>query len=150
MTRDIDIRNMTIRDYQDVHNLWLSTPGMGLNDLDDSREGIEKYLKRNPATCFIALKKGHVIGVILAGHDGRRGFIHHAAVAAEERKQGVGTSLLKAALVALRAENITKVALVVFKKNTIGNEFWEQRGFSVRDDLNYRNQALTELVRIDT
>ena len=61
------IRNMTITDYDYVYDLWLNTPGMGLNNIDDSRQGIEKYLRRNPETCFVAEKDNMIIGVILCG-----------------------------------------------------------------------------------
>lgn len=147
---ETQIRNMTIDDYEKVYDLWISTPGMGLNDLDDSRAGIEKYLKRNPGTCFVAENGSKIVGVILAGNDGRRGFIHHTAVRVEYRKQGIGKRLVDAALDALEQEGIHKVALVVFKRNELGDTFWEKQGFSVREDLNYRNRALTELKRIDT
>ncbi len=144
------IRTMTINDYEKVYSLWLSTPNMGLNNLDDSKEGIAKYLSRNPNTCFVAEKDGEIIGVILSGHDGRRGYIHHAAVNESEQRNGIGTALLNAALSALKDEGINKVALVVFGKNEKGNTFWEKQGFITRDDLNYRNKAITELTRIDT
>ena len=146
----MEIRKMLIEDYDKVYDLWISTPGMGLNDIDDSREGIEKYLLRNPNTCFVAEKDDEIIGVILSGHDGRRGYIHHTAVSVLERKQGIGQSLLEYAMEALKAEGINKVALVVFKRNEIGNDFWQRQGFSVRDDLNYRNKHINELRRIDT
>ena len=141
---------MTIDDYDAVHALWLRTPGMGLNDVDDSREGIARYLRRNPTTSFVAEEAGQVIGVILAGHDGRRGFIHHTCVAVERWDGHIGTRLVDAALDALRAEGITKVAMVVFGRNERGNGFWERLGFSSRPDLVYRNKALAELRRIDT
>lgn len=146
----MNIRVMTALDYDAVYNLWIGTPGMGLNTTDDSREGIEKYLRRNPKTCFIAETDGEILGVILSGHDGRRGFIHHTAVKLSHRNQGVGTLLADAALAALKDEGINKVALVVFKKNEIGNAFWENHGFLCRDDLNYRNKNLIALERIDT
>jgi len=146
----MEIRKMLIEDYDKVYDLWISTPGMGLNDIDDSQEGIEKYLLRNPNTCFVAEKDDEIIGVILSGHDGRRGYIHHTAVSVLERKQGIGQSLLEYAMEALKAEGINKVALVVFKRNEIGNDFWQRQGFSVRDDLNYRNKHINELRRIDT
>src|SRR5690606_11781284 len=111
---------MTIDDYDSVYNLWMNTPGIGLNDLDDSREGIERYLKRNPKTCFVAEKDNKIIGTILCGNDGRRGFIYHAAVSPEERNNGVGSALVEAALNALKKEGINKVALVVFSDNQIG------------------------------
>ena len=144
------IRKMTIDDYDNIYKLWLSTPGMGLNDIDDSKSGIEKYLKRNPETCFVAEKVNTIIGVIMCGNDGRRGYIHHTAVAISERNNGVGTALVNAALDALHKEEITKVALVVFSKNELGNAFWEKRGFTIREDLVYRNKAISELTRIDT
>ena len=144
------IRKMTIDDYDNIYSLWINTPGMGLNDIDDSRSGIEKYLRRNPETCFVAENDNTIVGVIMCGNDGRRGYIHHTAVALSERNKGIGTALVDAALDALRNEGITKVALVVFSKNESGNAFWEKRGFVVREDLVYRNKHIRELTRIDT
>lgn len=146
----MEIRRLTIDDYDEIYKLWTSTPGMGLNDLDDSREGIEKYLRRNPHTCFAAVICGKIEGVILAGHDGRRGYIHHTAVSAAHRHKGMGTRLADSAINALKAEGIHKVALVVFRKNESGNAFWEHLGFSKREDLVYRNKTLTEMKRKDT
>ncbi len=141
---------MTIEDYEKVYDLWMNTAGMGLNDVDDSKNGIEKYLKRNPNTCFVAVEEGKIIGAILSGHDGRRGYISHTAVARTNRKQGIGKALVSHVLEAMKAEGISKVALVAFKHNETGNEFWKNRGFTVREDLNYRNISLVELTRIDT
>jgi len=146
----MEIRGMTIGDYDRVYALWLSTKGMGLNTTDDSRAGIEKYLARNPSTCFVAEEGGEIVGVILSGHDGRRGFIHHTAVKESQRNRGIGTLLVERAMRALEQEGIQKVALVVFGRNKTGNGFWEGRGFTLRDDLNYRNRAIRELTRIDT
>ncbi len=146
----MEITQMQMNDYQGVYDLWISTPGMGLNDIDDSFEGIQTYLKRNPTTCFVAKENDCIYGVILSGHDGRRGYIHHTAVAISKRKQGIGKALVEHALYALKEEGISKVALVAFKRNEIGNAFWESMGFNVREDLNYRNLALVSLKRIDT
>lgn len=146
----MQIRVMTADDYEALYALWRSTPGMGLNTADDSREGIGAYLRRNPNTCFVAEENGAVLGAILAGHDGRRGFIYHTAVKTDAQRGGIGTALVEAALAALRAEGIRKVALVVFKRNEKGNAFWEKCGFTQREDLNYRNIALEEMERIDT
>lgn len=88
------IRLMALSDYEQVYQLWLSCAGMGLNNLDDSREGIERFLKRNPETCFVAEKDEKIIGVIIAGNDGRRGYIYHTAVNPDYRKQGIGKNLL--------------------------------------------------------
>lgn len=144
------IRPMTIADYDQLHALWLSTPGMGLNDLDDSREGIARFIARNPHTSFVAEQDDRLIGAIMCGHDGRRGYIYHTCVRADRQGEGIGRALVDAALDALKAEGIHKVALVVFDRNEKGNAFWEKMGFTVREDLVYRNRALTELVRIDT
>ena len=146
----MEIRTMDIGDYDGVCRLWLNTPGMGLNDVDDSREGIEKYLGRNPDTCFVALREREIIGVILSGHDGRRGYIHHMAVAEELQRRGIGQALLGRAMEALGRKGINKVALVVFARNQKGNAFWEKQGFACRDDLIYRNKAINRLRRIDT
>ena len=141
---------MRPEDYERVYELWLSCENMGLNDLDDSREGIGRYLARNPNTCFVAFAGGELAGAILAGHDGRRGYIYHAAVAEAFRRRGVGAVLVNRCLEALRAEGIHKVALVAFRRNEAGNAFWERRGFDLREDLNYRNRALSAMKRIDT
>lgn len=144
----ITYRLMTIDDYRQAYDLWIEC-GNGLNDKDDSREGIDKYLKRNPNTSFVAVCEQKVVGVILCGHDGRRGIIQHACVSPDHRREGIGQKLVDLALEALKEEGITKVLLVAFKKNEGGNAFWESQGFTLREDLNYRNKALTDLIRID-
>ncbi len=144
------IRTMTISDYDAVYALWLSCAGMGLNSMDDSREGIGRFLHRNPSTCFVAESGGEISGCIMAGHDGRRGFIYHTAVRPGCRRQGIGGALVRAALDALQEEGISKTALVVFARNEAGNAFWERMGFAAREDLVYRNCALREMERIDT
>ncbi len=143
------IRTMDIGDFEQVYDLWIHTEGMGLNTTDDSKEGIARYLSRNPNTCFIAEDNKTLIGVIMSGHDGRRGFIYHTAVRKEYRGQGIGRKLVDAAMAALESEGIHKAALVVFGKNTTGNIFWEKAGFTVRDDLVYRNKNIHELEKID-
>ena len=146
----LTIRSMVIDDYDQVDALWLSCAGMGLNNIDDSQVGIEKFLQRNPTTCFVAEIESQIVGAIMAGNDGRRGFIYHTAVDSNFRQRGIGETLVKKALEALQKLKITKVALVVFDKNQIANDFWEKQGFSMRDDLVYRNKSLTETTRIDT
>jgi len=137
------IRKMEITDYDRIYQFWMSIPGMGINNLDDSRESIEKYLLRNPTTNFIAENdSGEIIGAILSGHDGRRGHISHTAVKPTERKQGIGTALLKASLDALRVEGITKVTLTTFTKNEVGNAFWEAQGFAKSEDITYRSKVI--------
>ena len=145
---NIEYRLLNINDYIQAYGLWLLC-GNGLNDKDDSLEGIDKYLKRNPSTSFVAVCEGKVVGVILCGHDGRRGIIQHACVSPDYRRCGVGKKLVDLALEALKNEGINKVLLVAFKKNEGGNAFWESQGFTLREDLNYRNKALAEMIRID-
>ena len=106
----------------------MSCKNMGFNNLDDSRgRDREGYLKRNPSTCFVAVKEQSVAGVILSGHDGRRGFIHHLAVSQEFRRQRIATNLVTHALSALQSEGINKVALLAFNYNEAGNAFWENQ-----------------------
>lgn len=144
------IRKMTVSDYSSVYELWLSCTGMGLNSVDDSESGVSRFLERNPDTCFVFETEGKVAGVIMAGNDGRRGYIYHTAVHPDHRKQGIGSALVKTVLEALNKLGISKVALVVFERNKAGNSFWEKQGFTIRNDLIYRNISLTEMIRIDT
>lgn len=146
----MNIRLMQIKDYPLVHQLWLNTPGMGLTDKDDSEIGIQKFLDRNPQTCFVATEEGQIIGTILSGHDGRRGFIYHLAVSQMARHKGIGTALIDAVIDAMTAEGIHKIALLTFSKNDIANHFWQQYGFEERADLTYRNKEISKLTRIDT
>ena len=146
----MNIREMIEADYDQVYQLWLSCAGMGLNDLDDSKEGIARFLQRNPQTCLVAVENQTIIGAILVGSDGRRAYIYHTAVHPNYRRRGIARQLVETVLTVLDDLKIHKVALVVFKRNKEGNQFWEKLGFSVREDLIYRNQARTEMTRIDT
>lgn len=147
---NMKIRTMSISDYADVYNLWLSCKGMGLNSLDDSRDGIEKFLKRNPDTCFVAEVDNRIVGSILTGNDGRRGYIYHTAVSPQYQQHGIGSTLVDTAIDALKKLGINKIALVVFDKNDNGNAFWEKQGFTERNDLIYRNKTINHFERIDT
>ena len=147
---NMQIRTMTIHDYEKVYDLWMSCKNMGFNDIDDSKEGISRFLERNPNTSFVAMENDELLGIILGGHDGRRGYIYHMSVAEKYRKKGIGSALVKKCLESFKNEKISKVALLVFKYNETGNAFWEKQGFILREDVNYRNIELCELVRIDT
>ena len=145
---DICIRPMIIEDYDDVYRLWTLTKGMGLNNLDDTKTGINIFLQRNPNTCFVAISHNEIIGTIISGHDGRRGYIYHTAVSEKFRKKGIGQKLVTSSLSALKTEGINKVALVVFSKNKLGNLFWEKIGFRKREDLIYRDKTINEMEKI--
>lgn len=140
----------TIDRYDEVYDLWMNSKNMGFNNVDDTREGIEKLARKNPNTCFLAMEGDKVVGTVLAGNDGRRGYVYHLLVVEEMRKQGIGRALIDAMLEGMRLEGISKVALVVFAYNDTANAFYEKIGFTKRDDLFYRNIALKELIRIDT
>lgn len=136
------IRLMSMEDYEKVYALWSGTKGMGMRSLDDSQEGIRNFLNRNPNTCFVHEEDGNIIGCILCGHDGRRAYIYHAAVAENYRRKGIGSLLLKQVYDSLEKEGINKAALVVFSNNTIGNSFWKNQGWEKREDLNYYNKVI--------
>lgn len=121
------IRKMSCDDYEEVYQLWMSCAGMGLNNLDDSQAGIEKFLQRNPDTCFVAVTAQRIVGVILVGSDGRRGYIYHTAVHPDYRKMGIAKNLVQRALDALEEIGIHKAALVVFERNANGIP-WTQAG----------------------
>ena len=142
------IRLITIDDYDQMFELWNSTEQSkrALNPVDDSREGIDRYIKRNPTTCFGAFSGEQLVGIILTGHDGRRAIIHHMCVHPDCRRQGIARMLVQKAEDALRKEGITKVFGLVFKDNDVANDFWEKQGYTLRTNLNYRNKSLNENV----
>lgn len=148
------IRPVFIDDYDGIYALWNSTEQSrrAMNPVDDSRDGIERYLKRNPTTCFLACINDEadgnekIIGVILTGHDGRRAIVHHMCVHPDYRRQGIARMLVKTAEEALCREGITKIFGLVFKDNDAANSFWEEQGYTLRTNLNYRNKSLNENV----
>lgn len=145
---EYSVRKVTIEDYDALYALWNATEQSrrALNPVDDSREGIARYLKRNPDTCFAAVRDNCIIGVILTGHDGRRAIIHHLCVSPAYRRMGIAGHLVSLAEEALRGEGIQKIFGLVFKDNETANMFWEQQGYSLRTNLNYRNKSLNDKV----
>lgn len=145
---DYSIRTITIEDYDAIFALWNSTEQSrrAMNPVDDTREGIYRYLRRNPTTCFAAIQGETIIGVILAGHDGRRGMIHHLCVHPDHRRMGIAAKLVSFAEEALQKEGIQKVFGLVFVDNEAANGFWEQQGYSLRTNLNYRNKSLNSMI----
>ena len=140
--KQFEIRKMTIEDYDGLYALWMTIKGFGIRSVDDSREGVEIFLKRNRDTSVVAVSNGQIVGGILCGHDGRRGCLYHVCVDPLYRKQGIGTAMVVFALNALKKENISKVSLIAFTKNDIGNAFWRKIGWTHRLDLNYYDFTL--------
>ena len=135
---------MTIEDYDEVYALWKKIRGFGIRSIDDSRKGVDRFLKRNPTTSVVAEKDGRIVGSILCGHDGRRGCLYHVCVRKGYRRHGVGKAMVVACMEALRKEEINKVTLIAFTKNDIGNAFWNKIGWTEREDLNYYDFTLNE------
>ena len=138
------VRVMTIEDYDQVKELWNSIKGFGIRSMDDSREGVARFLKRNPTTSVVAEEDGKVVGAILCGHDGRRGCLYHVCVHKDYRMRGIGKSMVAFAMEALKKEEINKVSLIAFTKNDIGNAFWKEIAWTKREDLNYYDFTLNE------
>jgi putative acetyltransferase len=130
----IEIREMTISDYEDVAALWRQTENVGLNDAD-SAPGVAAYLERNPRMSFVALSAGRVVGAILCGHDGRRGYLHHLAVARDIRNQGLGRRLVNECLSRLKEQGIQKCNIFMFEENAPGRAFWSHTGWTLRTEL---------------
>jgi ribosomal protein S18 acetylase RimI-like enzyme len=136
---------MESEDYADIINLWKSTEGVGLSGEDDSKDSIKIFLDKNQNSCFVAETNNEIIGTIMAGHDGRRGHIYHLMVKSEHRKKGIGRTLLKKAEETLKREGIRKIFIVAFKENKTGNTFWQNNGYEIREDLNYRDKSMNEI-----
>ncbi|MCR5503510.1 MAG: GNAT family N-acetyltransferase [Lachnospiraceae bacterium] len=135
---------MTIADYEEVKELWMSIHGFAIRSVDDSREGVERFLARNPGTSVLARSEGKVVGAILCGHDGRRGCLYHVCVREGYRRRGIGKAMVVFCMNALKAEKISKVSLIAFSTNDIGNAFWKEIGWTRREDLNYYDFVLNE------
>lgn len=131
---NIEYKPFTIEAYDIVLELWESCDGVGLSS-SDSREAIEIYLERNPGMSFLALEAGKIVGTVLGGHDGRRGYIHHLAVLPEARRQRIGEKLVDLCLEELKKEQIHKCHLFIFFDNDTGIQFWESIGWEFRKDI---------------
>lgn len=136
------IREMKIEDYEQVYALWMTVKGFAMRSIDDSKEGVERFLKRNPHTSVVAQEDGRIVGAILCGHDGRRGCLYHVCVSSDYRRRGIGTEMVVFAMNALKKEKISKVSLIAFTENDIGNAFWNRIGWTKREDLNYYDFVL--------
>lgn len=143
-TENFSLRVMQIEDYEQIYKLWMTIDGFGIRTIDDSYEGVERFIKRNPTTSVVAECDGKIVGAILCGHDGRRGCLYHVCVHKEYRKRGIGKAMVVLCMKALQAEQINKVSLIAFKSNVVGNAFWKSAGWTFREDLNYYDFTLNE------
>ena len=140
----MNIREMKIEDYDKVFALWKTIKGFGIRSVDDSREGIERFLKWNPGLSVVAEENGEILGAILCGSDGRRVCLYHVCVHKDYRRQGLGKSMVIWCMEKLKELQINKVSLIAFTQNDIGNAFWKEIGWTKREDLNYYDFTLNE------
>ena len=141
---NFQLRVMQVEDYQQVYDLWMTIDGFGIRTIDDSLEGVTRFIKRNPTTSVVAEADGKVVGAILCGHDGRRGCFYHVCVHKDYRCHGIGKAMAVFCMKALQEEHINKVSLIAFKSNIVGNRFWRGAGWTYREDLNYYDFTLNE------
>jgi len=130
----IDLHVFDIQDYEKIIKLWQESEGVGLSSAD-SRERIQAYLQRNPGSSFTAWDGTQLVGAVLCGQDGRRGYLHHLAVAEAFRGRGIGKMLAQRCLDAVAAQGIDKVHIFVYRHNQKAIKFWEEIGWHQRDDL---------------
>ena len=128
------IRTMNIDDYDAVIKLMQQTPGISLRDAD-SQLNTARYLERNPGHSFVALSDQNIVGCIMSGHDGRRGYVQHLVVHADYRKQGIAGTLLRRCLAALAEIGIHKSHIDVLKDNLSGAAYWRNQGWQLRSDI---------------
>lgn len=130
----IALRPFEIADHAQALALWQASEGVQLREAD-SVDAIARYLARNPGLSFVAQAGSAVVGTILAGHDGRRGYLQHVAVHPDWQRRRIATMLVDAALAALQREHILKVHVLVLGNNAAAQAFWRQRHFQVRHDI---------------
>lgn len=175
----IKIRPMTMEDFDQVHALWMTIHGFGIRSIDDAREGVERFLKRNPGCSVVAERtlaaaetdgnsasgnsyssieekkatgnkknssksRKEIVGSILCGHDGRTACLYHVSVREDLRRHGIGKAMVLACMRALQKEKVSKISLVAFQSNIVGNEFWNAEGWTRRTDLNQYEFVLNE------
>ena len=141
---DFVLTPMVVEDYDEVKALWMTIKGFAIRSIDDSKEGVERFLRRNPTTSVVARMDGKLVGAILCGHDGRRGCFYHVCVHEKYRRHGIGKAMVVFCMEALKAEQINKVSLIAFTKNDIGNAFWKGINWTKRDDLFYYDFGLND------
>ena len=140
---EVQILPMRESDYDAVRALWMTIRGFGIRALDDSREDVARFIRRNPTTSVVAVAGGRIGGSILCGSDGRQGALYHVCVAREYRRRRIGTRMVGYCMARLREMGINKVSLIAFANNNVGNAFWRQIGWK-KSDVNYYEFLLNE------
>lgn len=130
----IKLHEMLPADYDAALALWQRCAGMGLSDADE-RIPLNHFLERNPGLNFVALDGESVIGTVLCGSDGRRGYLYHLAIDPLYRRRGIGTELVSAVFNALHSIDIHKCHIMVYATNDTGLAFWEQDGWVRRPEI---------------
>lgn len=128
------IRSFLLSDYDEAYQLWARCEGIGLSSAD-SLEAISAFLDRNPGLSRVAISQSRLVGAVLCGQDGRRGYIHHLAVDQAYRKQGIGRALAESCLQALHENGIQKCHIFVYQDNEPGKDFWKNGNWISRDEL---------------
>lgn len=143
------IRDMLIDDYPQIIKLWRSISGFRIRSIDDSEEGIRRFLARNPGISKVVFVEGKIAGSVLCGHDGRTGTLYHVCIADDFRRRGLGEAMIEAVLESLKKEHIHTVNLIAFTENTGGNIFWQTIGWKKRDDVNYYEKVIDSMNTIE-
>lgn len=141
---DFKIRTMEESDYEEVYKLWTTIHGFAMRSIDDSKEGVSAFLRRNQGLSVVALVDDKIVGSILVGNDGRHGSFYHVCVHEDYRKHGIGKAMVTEAMLRLKADGINKVQLVAFSGNTVGNQFWHAEGWREREDYNTYDFVLND------
>ncbi len=141
----VTIRPMREEDYDKVIKLWKTISGFGIRTIDDAKDGVVRFLRRNPGISVVAQQEdGSIVGTVLCGHDGRQACFYHVCVKKELRRRGIATRMVKTVLDTLTAEHINRAYLIAFKSNEGGNEFWQRQGWSFKTDRNYYEMYLNQ------
>jgi ribosomal protein S18 acetylase RimI-like enzyme len=138
----VELREMTMTDYEKVYELWQDSEGLKLNSEDDSRESVKHFLERNPDLSYVAIDQGEIVAAALCGSDGRHGYIHNLAVRKSHRRQGIGKSLVGRCMFALMRKGIHRCHLFVLGDNQAGLDFWKSLGWQQRVELITMSQPL--------
>lgn len=142
---NVEIREMTPSDIDEVLALWQAMEGIGLDEVVDSPRGIEQHLTRNPGLSFVATVDGNLAGTVLGGHDGRRGYLHHLAVVERHRRRGIGRGLIDRSIHALRELGIRRCHVFVFQEGAAAPAFWSAIGWQRRQDLSIMTRNIIDV-----